>query len=202
MDRFIAQIKTLRNSIPLNTNHISDIRSDYCNWVIPKRLMCGVYPWLDKPYAKSNFPLKVDACQNMSHIINDGIDTFITLQFEEPAYPRYAHFALQLNPNTQFFYFPIVSKRLPQHSIFINHMSLILDKLIEGKNVFIHCARGISRTGIYIVCILMILYGFDSKHALEYTQYSLNMRRKKEGEITCMNREFICDFEKFLKFIG
>ena len=212
MDQFIAQVQALRNSIPFSTTELSNIKSDYCNWVIPKRLMCGTYPWVDKPYFKHNFPTEFEAISNMKAIIDDGVNTFISLQIEEPEYPRYAPFALTLNSNAQFIHFPLTDNTTPQHSTFVKHLSLILEKLKDGRNIYIHCAGGHGRTGIYIACILMILYGFSAKYAMYYTQHFHNMRRKLDircnGEFPCMSpdldiqREFICDFEKFLKFSG
>ena len=191
-------------NIPLHDKLLKSISSDYCNWVIPGRLMCGPYPGRDNV----NFKSDQEAKDNIQSILNDGITFFICLQEEEPSTPKYVS---MLPKSIPWLHYSIVDHIIPSHKEFLEHIFTILQLLRDGHNIYIHCAGGHGRTGTYVACLLMIIYGISSKHALYYTQYLHNLRRKTDkrckSEIPCMSPEndiqieFVKSFESLLKFI-
>ena len=214
MEAFSAARAAVRNRVSIDATLLTNIRSDYCNWVIPGRVMCGPYPGHDDV----NFHNRQDAAANIAAITGDGIDTFVCLQDEEPhgrnRRPRYATL-LNASQNGQvttysYHHFPVVDDKVPDHRSFVQHMTVLLELLARGKNIYIHCAGGHGRTGTYVACLLMTLFDYPVKHALYYTQYLHNLRRKNDarcrGTIPCMSPEndvqieFVHQYAHFLKF--
>lgn len=207
MDKLSALIALLRNKIPVHMESMAKVKSGFCNWVIPGRLMCGPYPGFDG----CNFETHEAAIDNINNIIDDGVNVFICLQQEEQHHQGKPLYASIAGNDIVYKHFPIEDHQIPSHKDFLNHLYIILELLASGKNIYIHCLGGHGRTGTYIAGILMLLFSFNAKQALYYTQYFHNSRRildkRSSGPIPCMSPEndcqieFIKHFEIFLKFL-
>ncbi|EKX36399.1 hypothetical protein GUITHDRAFT_42797, partial [Guillardia theta CCMP2712] len=145
----------------------------YSNWVLPSRLLCGPYPGHDGV----NFSTFQEAKENMDRILSDGIDTFICLQEEEEVVsnrPRYAPLA---GSDKTFVHLPIPDGSVPSHRKFIEHLTGIINFILHGRKVYLHCAGGHGRTGTYVAAILQIFYRLGANESLYITQYLHNTRR-------------------------
>jgi len=209
MDRFQAFMISLRNKVPLDFQKLQSISNDYGNWVIPGHVMCGPFPGFDNV----NFTSEAEARDNISKIIVDGVDVFVCLQEEEAFHQGLPSYA-SLWPATfrgKCLHYPIEDHKIPQHAAFLAHVNELLQLILDGHILYIHCLGGHGRTGTYVACLLMILYGLTAKHALFYTQTFHNLRRKIDkrcpGIFPCMSPEndvqieFVHNFEAFLKFV-
>jgi len=207
MERFLNLVKLLRNTIYLDFNALSNIKSEFSNWVVPGRIMCGPYPGFDGV----NFKTDKEASTNIENIINDGINVMICLQEEEKHQMGSPQYGVLTKGKVTFLHFPIEDNKIPKKETFIEHMTIIMECLLNGKNIYIHFLGGHGRTGLYVACILLILYKLDAKHALYFTQSFHNSRRKVDNR--CLNGipylspgndcqiEFVKQFESFLSFL-
>lgn len=185
----------------------NDIKNDYANWIIPGRLMCGPYPGIDN----INFHLEVDAKSNIDLIIADGIDTFICLQSEERFIDNKPSYARFVKRECQYIHLPIIDGGAPNKKEFIKNLVGIIQELENGKKIYIHCAGGHGRTGLYVCGLIMLLYKVDVGHALHITQYLHDKRRKIDrrvkSKIPCRIAEndpqlvLLREFDIFCKFI-
>jgi hypothetical protein len=206
MDRFASLVASIRQKIPLDPKQITNIRTDFNNWVVPGRIMCGPYPGVDG----LNFPTEVEALKNINDIVNDGINVMVCLQQEEQLVNGQPRYSSLVGNKLQYLHFPIEDQNIPSHKVFVQHMTLLLELLLQGKNIFIHCLGGHGRTGTYVAALLMIMYGLDSRQAIYYTQYFHNLRRIVDKRlpmgIPCMSPnsdiqiDFVKQFESFLRF--
>jgi protein tyrosine phosphatase len=94
----------------------------------------------------------------------------------------------------------------------MGHMRCICDWLKQGKRIYIHCAGGHGRTGVYVACLLVLAFQMDADTALYYTQTLHNTRRSQDKRFerpmplrspshTCQI-DFVNSFATFLGFLG
>lgn len=212
MEGFIQSLSALHATptIPKNDfSKVKDIKTDYGNWVIPGRLMCGPTP------GPTNYYPMVEPSEhqaNMDNIIADGIDTFVCLQEELDPEQSYRHL-IKPTYNIQIVHLPIKDESVPSKTVLLSHLTRILDLIRHGKNIYLHCAGGHGRTSLYISCILACLYK-EMRHfesVLFYVQSVHDFRRKHKlqfyGILPCMvccctaQREMLKDFLSLLSWV-
>ncbi len=202
---FLALVRDTRNKLPMNLGRLPHIRSEHNNWVVPGWVMAGPYPGVDG----LNFPTLVEACTNLSAILDDGIDVFVSLcselppQSEDvagtaacPAYfPSYTNYAYIIRRSLtccrpiKYDTLQIVDQAVPSHAELVRLLTRLLGYLRSGKRVFIHCAGGHGRTGTVVACLLMCLYGASGcgsssasnlADVLHLVQYAHDQRRVQD----------------------
>jgi hypothetical protein len=208
MEAFIQSLSLVH--APQNDfSNVKDIKTDYGNWVIPGRLMCG-----PTPGPTTYFPIvdSSDHQTNMDNIIADGIDTFVCLQEELDPESCYRHLLPENNTKIIIVHFPLKDESVPTKALLLSHLSQILDLIRQGKNIYLHCAGGHGRTSLYIACILACLYKelrhFES--VMFYVQSVHDFRRKQKkqfyGILPCMvccstaQREMLKEFLTLLSW--
>lgn len=137
--------------------------SPHANWIIPGRVACGVYPFLDG----ANFPTMAHAEKNMGDLAADGIDTFICLQSEidqdgnlvgkHNYFPKFEFYPKKY-PKVRFHHFPIPDGHACNPEGVRQVVQVILRAMFNGKNVYVHCAGGHGRTGLIVAALLATLY--------------------------------------------
>ena len=219
----LKSLQEYGNSVNVNEDKLDIIKSDWANWLIYGRLMCGPFPGLDG----INIKTIEDAKENLYNIINDGIDVFVCLQDEikfgkgHPYFLEYEDYSKtirdvcrekNITKKILFLYFPIEDQRCPAHNVFVSHISAIAELFMKGHNIYIHCAGGHGRTGVYVSCFLATLYKnkrIDIDYFMGYVQFRHDKRRIKDRKCkqyfvsspnTKEQRSFVKDFSKFLKF--
>lgn len=205
----------------MNAKDLANIRSDFANWVIPGKLMCGPYPGFDG----INFETIEQAQVNLKNILDDGIDTFICLQSEivnlenneqHPYFPKYENYKKTMETrmgvtNIKYVYLPMDDHGTPNKRTFVSHMDAISKLLLQNRKIYIHCAGGHGRTGLYVACILAIMFpSYDVDYVMSYVQHTHDMRREKDKKCKNMvfvqspnthaQRQFVRDFSVYLKF--
>jgi hypothetical protein len=135
-------------------------RYEYANWVIPGRVMCGPFPGLDG----INTPTLDEAHENIKAILQDGVNTFVSLQTScetlgHPYFPQYKHYKDIIPPTLTcgFLEYPMVDQSTPDKRAFLRHMHELCEAYQQGRVLYIHCAGGHGRTGLYVSCLLMAL---------------------------------------------
>lgn len=226
MDRLVASLRAVSAVPPhLALERLADIKSDHNNWLIPGRVMCGPYPGIDG----INFDEK-KASINLSNILKDGIDVFVCLQQElqsqddsgpgfanHPYFPEFGNYAWLMRKHKltkrplSFFHFPVADGKVPGWKDFCRHITILIELIVQGRNLFIHCAGGHGRTGLYAACLLSALYSRiqDPEEILYFVQHAHNLRRahdlKVASPVPCRspgNKEQVAFFKEFHVFLS
>lgn len=192
MNILLQKVEKVENSIYIDT------KSEYSNWIIPKKIMCGPYPYCDGINFDENKGFK-----NISYILDDGIDTFVCLCSElpdttrefhgeifHPYFPKYKHYTnllKKIKPNCTFIYIPINDGNVPNPKDLLTHLSLLLKLYNQNKVMYIHCAGGHGRTNIYTSLLVNLIYGFEPQKAIEFVFYMRSKRRIQDKKLEIYN---------------
>ena len=170
---------------------IVDTDSDvgiFNNWVVPGLIACGPYPGLDG----INYCSDDEVLETMNKFKDAGITTIISLQEETTPhdgtvgevnpefkwnFPQYKSYSLYAKDMFKYLHFPITDNSIPEFDVFIANITKILELLMTGERVFIHCAGGHGRTGMYTTVLLFILKKMDCNVALKLNQKLHNSRK-------------------------
>lgn len=158
----------------LKFDEIKNIKSEYSNWVVPKRIMTGPSPIAVPPEHVN---------KNIMDIIDDGIDTFVCLQTESTPddYKKLIPHDVLVNKNIKFIHYPIIDTRVPSKLEFVKSITELLNLIAQGRSLYIHCMGGHGRTGLYMVALLACIYKElrNKESAMHYAQSTHDMRRKQ-----------------------
>lgn len=206
ISKFHVALTNIRKNPPkLDFTKIKDIKSQHANWVIPGILMTGPSP--------TSFINQINQKTFINDVLYNDINTFICLQ-EEIHYDKYKNLIpSEKYHNTEFMQISIEDNKVPKHNVFIDTLADIIEKIIIGRKIYLHCYGGHGRTGLYIVALLSCIYKeLERKEdALYYFQMTHNMRRiqdnhfygilpAKVAENKCQ-QELLNEFYIFLKFL-
>lgn len=194
--KFCELLGAVGGKIPANMEMLRAIKSDHNNWVVPGYVMAGVFPGWDG----ANFVEVEDARKNLSAIVGDGINAFVSLCSELPAeeggggcvrhpyFPKYMSYreilkgmGCDVNNALVFKHCPLEDQKDMSDAQLIAILNIVMGLLAEGRRVFIHCAGGHGRTGMVVACLLMCLYpDMVAEDALYLTQCLHDLRRVKD----------------------
>lgn len=214
-------------NLPVDFREFGRCGSPFANWVFPGKLICGPYPGLDG----INFPTLTHAIDNLEALVTiDKVNTFVCLQSELPPqdantpgstqhtiyFPKYENYAYTLTQSMgknfiTYIHMPMDDQSIPNHADFLKNIIYLLQLLSDPcKVVYIHCAGGHGRTGLYIACLLIAIKNMCSKEALYTTQLAHNTRAKHDLKVphrypglspsTESQCEFVRAFSGFWKF--
>jgi hypothetical protein len=199
------------------------IQSDHANWLIPGKLACGPYPGLDGV----NFPNLEAAQTHLQNLVADGINTFVCMQSEyttlcqqqpHPYFPQfedYMHTAKQrlgITNLTQF-HFSIPDQETPSsRPTFVAQLRSVCDAMCKGAVVYVHCAGGHGRAGLFVSCLLAAIFNSpDPDYIMTYVQRMHDARRAQDARCKGMlfvqspktptQRAFVRDFITYLRFL-
>ena len=186
MEDIIVKVRKIREML----KHTNSDPGPYNNWVIPNLVMCGPFPGLDG----INYPTDNDVMINLDQILNCGINTFVCLQNEiSPqngtkgevnqkflwAFPKFCNYSYYLqNKAVQYYYLGIEDNTAPSLEHFTYIINNVLNLLVEGKKLFIHCAGGHGRTGMVVAALIGIIENLTVEETLKETQKRHDSRVK------------------------
>jgi hypothetical protein len=140
------------------------------NWLIPKTpnfgsLLVGGYP---------------DKLQYLSDILAAGIDTFVCLNVE---YGRmtdthiYNSYAVNKLAADKFIHEPIKDMDIGYDNNIKSLCQVIVERLYNGENIYLHCSGGHGRTGTVAAIVLHILYPeLNILQIFDYLQFAHDQR--------------------------
>ena len=160
------------------------------NWVIPGLVACGPFPGKDG----INYTTDEEVIVNLNELRSAGIDTFVSLQWEispqdgkigevrkrmKWAFPDFCNYSFYMRDDSDVKYldFPIHDMTAPDVDQFRVNINLLLEELKSGRKLFIHCAGGHGRTGMYVAALIFLLEKCSLDQALERTQKRHDSRR-------------------------
>ena len=162
----------------------SENPTPYSYWVVKNRFLAGEYPGYQKPgntirsffskfyalLATINRPNKGwhSVQVRCAELINSGVNSFVDLT-EEGELPEYSSFitemALQEGVTINYTRMPIRDRKVPTISYLKTILDYIDNEIDNNKNVYVHCFRGLGRTGT-IVGTYLARHGKTGEEAL------------------------------------
>ena len=163
----------------------SDTINPFSYWVLRGKIAAGEYP--GKQFSKnpstfiasvvhsvialfrSRFAARNSPGWKIGLLMDSGIDTFIDLteSGERPPYNMHLHTQRRKRSRrSEYYRFPIPDKNVTSLEQMKEILDLIDSEVFEGRSVYIHCFRGLGRTGIVVGCLLS-RHGMVGEKALE-----------------------------------
>ena len=184
-------------------------------WVNEYKLAAGEYPGNQYSFnpattiatlahqfvAMRRYGLRVRnfASWKIPQLLDVGFSTFIdlTVHGERPVYEPILHKERRRRgKRTDYYRFPIVDRNVPDISVMTDILDLIDRKISDGELIYVHCFRGLGRTGIVVACYL-IRHGMTNEEALAHIP---NLRIGVAGDFrsspeTEIQRKFVLNWE-------
>lgn len=157
---------------------------DTCNYVLPGRLLAGSYPG-DRSEPEHTAKVRC--------LISAGVDTFICLQEIEELRSRFtpyvgvaralaAHEGAAANgKELEFWHCPIPDNHITSNEALEACLATIVEKLLEGRQVYVHCWGGHGRTGSVLCALLVRIYGLTTDQAQKFFLATHRNRRNPRG---------------------
>ena len=138
--------------------------------------------------------------KKINNLLGSGITTFIdlTVQGERPNYEFVIHSERRRRSiRTNYFRFPIVDRNIPEIHLMKAILDLIDNEIHQGRIVYIHCFRGLGRTGTVVGCYL-VRQGMNGDDALKKL---ISLRKGvagafRESPETDVQKQFVMDWSK------
>lgn len=223
MENFIApQIKTdwlYSKYLENNPSPVQDYsHSLFNNWIVKNIIIGGPFPGKDGV----NYKTDEEVHQNLRDIVDSGVDTFVCLQKEIspqnetkgnvdenfkwafPKFCNYSYYLKKMYPDRKFnyLYFPIIDNTPSSMNDLYFSVTQITEKLARGHKVFIHCAGGHGRTGMYAVILINLIEKCSTDEAFRRNQTRHDARKtldKRQKNTPCSpstreQRKLVKDF--------
>lgn len=189
----------------------------YNNWIIPDYVACGPFPGLDGV----NYTSDDEVRENLQTLRDAGIDTFVSLQAEVSpkgelnerflwAFPQFKNYTeyLKDDKKVKYIHIPFEDMSIPDMDRFMININTLLETLMRGKKLFIHCAGGHGRTGIFATILILLLENCTIKESIKNTQKRHDQRLNKDkrqsnsgivlSPSTKIQRNFVFDAGQFI----
>ena len=146
-----------------------------CQWVLPQ-LIAGSFPGERTEPAHT---------QKVQRLIDAKVDSFLCLQeaAELRRFTPYMEIA-KLSHQTagrpgelEFFHCPMPDLDTTSDEDLLKAVHTIVQKLLEGRTVYVHCWGGHGRTGTVICTFLATCYGLSVQQAAEFYNAGGQMRK-------------------------
>lgn len=192
----------------------SNLINPFSYWVIDRSIAAGEYPGRQfsfnvmtniatlvhsmRAIFKGNGLFSNSSSFKIGNLLDNGIRTFVDLT-EEGERPNYRNVLLKerrkRSLECKYFRFPIQDKQVPTKSHMAAIIELARSEVESGRPVYIHCFRGLGRTGLAVGC-LMQEYGLSSLDPINDIR---EMRRGLAGDFrtspeTADQRKFVVDW--------
>ena len=190
--------------------------SPFSYWVVEGEIAAGEYPGnqfspnpatLISTLAHSIIALVKTGCgfwntpsKKINNLMDMGISTFIdlTVSGERPDYGSILHAERRRrSTRTNYHRYPIVDRNIPGIRLMKEILDLIDSENSDGRTVYIHCFRGLGRTGTVVGCYL-VRQGMSGDDALKKL---MSLRKDVAGAFrgspeTNIQRQFVLDWSE------
>lgn len=121
-------------------------------WVVPQKLLAGVYPGAAEANAHR---------QKIRQLLAGGVRVFLSLMEADETNHEGKHFnpyereVLAQDPDAKCVRFPIVDCNIPTRATMTEILDAIDSYHENGQAVYVHCWGGVGRTGTVVACWLL-----------------------------------------------
>lgn len=139
------------------------------NWLLRKNTQHG-------GFAVGGYP---DKPSDMPSLLREGLQTFVCLNSEYGKTVKGDYFPPYGNslPKDRFIHVPIDDMQTIQDETVIALAKQIVDRILSGESVYLHCAGGHGRTGTVALIVLHMLYPeLTELELFEFVQYAHDQR--------------------------
>jgi hypothetical protein len=146
------------------------------NWLIRKSAF-AVSPFAMGAFAMGGYP---DTPRQLQDLQNAGLETFVCLNSEYGNMVNGQYFRPYGNSlsKANFMHEPIDDMETVKDETVIALAEKIVERLLRGESIYLHCAGGHGRTGTVAFVVLHMLYPKLSELELfEFIQYAHDQRR-------------------------
>lgn len=149
-------------TVPSRTGKLDDYSgpTDYCNWVVPGRILWGAYP----------------RKEDLTIFAENGIDLYVNLMETTEMRKKRIDYMSYLSSN-QIINLAIPDGGVPSDASLVALLHTLLAKYREGKNLYIHCHAGHGRSGVVAASLLGLLSGSPAADALRRIEFYHNTRK-------------------------
>lgn len=159
--------------------------SPFSYWVVEGKIAAGEYPGnqfssnpatLIATFAHLIIALVKTGCRfwntpanKINNLLDLGISTFIdlTVSTERTNYESVLHAERRRRSiRTNYQRYPIVDRNIPEIYLMKKILNFIDNEIHEGRSVYLHCFRGLGRTGTVVGCYL-VRQGMSGDDALK-----------------------------------
>lgn len=78
--------------------------------------------------------------------------------------------SLYQNKGIEVIYFPIPDFDVPVKEELITYLDQTLGKVLDGKNILIHCNGGLGRTGMFLACVVKRVLNVSGEQAVSWVR--------------------------------
>lgn len=151
----------------------NNLINPFSYWVIPGKIAAGEYPGSQffaspkafcativhsvRAFLKSGFKFWNTSGFKIGSLLDNGITVFIDLTEanERPSYLGKLHLERRKRMiHTKYIRFPIKDRSVPDVGLIAELIKLVDNETGNGNGVYIHCFRGLGRTGLTVGCYL------------------------------------------------
>ncbi|MBR73192.1 MAG: hypothetical protein CMM30_09685 [Rhodospirillaceae bacterium] len=179
----------------------NNLINPFAYWVVPGKVAAGEYPgeqflWNPKVFLatlihsfralwSSRFKFWNSSDTKIDSLLSNGINVFVDLteEGERPSYLAKLHKNRRRRSiSTKYFRFPIRDRSVPDPKFIDEIIRIIRLEICQGNVVYIHCFRGLGRTGILVGCYLKEIKNFELDNDMNIVDYLKMFRSGVAGD--------------------
>ena len=167
--------------------------TDFCNWLIPQKLLIGGYP-----YPRIDYRIN-----HLDKLLALGVNAFISLveDHEIVKFGDYSSILARHNSSITYSRYPIRDRSITSDDILFNLVERIFKLPADGKLVYIHCWGGHGRAGTFACCFLQRFYRITAEKAIQHNRQCHSTRKHNPNKPTPQGQKQYAQIRRYQKYL-